>query len=293
MTIVEVIVPVFNDQIRLNLLLASLARQTLDPSLFAVTIVDNGSENPVVIPSSLPFSCKLIFCSAPGSYAARNAAWPAAQAPWIAFTDADCLPETTWLEAGIKATRTSENGRFPRLLAGRIEIIPSSCTDPTPADLLEVYFGMPQERYVRRDGYGITANLWVETSLIKALNGFDARRKSGSDRDLCLRANQLGVKVGYMQACSLYHPARSCEALAVKARRLIGGRVDAAGSNFYLRLMALLMHLRPVLREAWVCLHLPLPLIKRLQMLRLLFVLRMVAVREWFFVVFRSVSTQR
>lgn len=293
MIAIEVIVPVFNDQIRLNLLLASLARQTLDPNLFAVTVVDNGSQFPVVIPSGLPFSCKLIFCSTPGSYAARNAAWPAVQAPWIAFTDADCLPEKTWLEAGLKVARISENGCFPRLLAGRIEIIPSSWKDPTPADLLEVYFGMPQERYVRRGGYGITANLWVETSLIKALDGFDARRKSGSDRDFCLRANRLGVKVGYMQACSLYHPARSCEELAVKARRLIGGRVDAAGSNFYRRFMALLLHLRPILREGWVCLRLPLPLVKRLQVLRLLFVLRMVAVREWSFLVFRSVATQR
>ena len=99
MTEVEVIVPVFNDQIRLNHLLESLALQTLDPNLFIVTIVDNGSESPIVIPGSLPYSCKLISCSIPGSYAARNAAWPARAL--IAFTDADCLP-ATWLEAGLK-----------------------------------------------------------------------------------------------------------------------------------------------------------------------------------------------
>ena len=293
MIAVEVIVPVFNDQNRLNLLLQALALQTVDPNLFAVTVVDNGSEFPVVIPCDLPFSCKLIFCSTPGSYAARNAAWPAVQAPWIAFTDADCLPETTWLEAGLKATRAKENGHFPRLLAGKIEIIPSSWKDPTPADLLELYFGMPQERYVRCGGYGITANLWVETSLLKSLHGFDSRRKSGSDRDFCLRANQLGVRVSYMQSCLLHHPARSREELALKARRLVGGRVDAAGSNFCRRLMALLMHLRPILRESWVCFRLPLPWVKRLQVLCLMFVLRMVAVREWFILVFRSMPTQR
>ena len=293
MIAVEVIVPVFNDQDRLNRLLKSLAQQTLDPNLFAVTIVDNGSEFPTVIPVGLPFSCKLIFCFTPGSYAARNAAWPAAQAPWIAFTDADCLPETTWLESGLKATRVEMNGHLPRLLAGRIEIIPSSRTEPTPADLLEVYFGMPQERYVRCGGYGITANLWVETSLLKALGGFDARRKSGSDRDFCLRASQLGVRVGYLQACSLNHPARSRGELALKARRLIGGRVDAAGSNLYRRFMALLLHLRPIIREGWECSNLPLPLLKRLRVFFLMFVLRMVAIHEWYMLVFRSASTQR
>ena len=45
MTAVEVIVPVFNDQFRLNCLLKSLAEQTLDPDLFSVTVVDNGSES--------------------------------------------------------------------------------------------------------------------------------------------------------------------------------------------------------------------------------------------------------
>ena len=129
--------------------------------------------------------------------------------------------------------------------------------------------------------------------MLKALLCFDAGRKSGSDRDFCLRATQLGVKVGYMQACSLHHPARSYEELALKSRRLIGGRVDAAGSNFFRRFMALLLHLRPILREGWVCFYLPLPLVKRLQMLYLMIVLRMVAVREWFILVFRSVSTQR
>ena len=293
MTAVEVIVPVFNDQNRLNRLLKLLALQTLDPNLFAVTVVDNGSQVPVVIPGSLPFFCRLIFCPTPGSYAARNSAWPAVQAPWIAFTDADCLPEATWLEAGLKATRAEENGHLPRLLAGRIDILPSSLEDPTPADLLEVYFGMPQERYVRSGGYGITANLWVETSLLKALKGFDARRKSGSDRDFCLRAKKLGVNVGYMHACSLLHPARSREELVLKARRLIGGRVDAAGSNFYRRFMALLLHLRPILREGWVCFRLSLPWLKRLQMFCLMFNLRMVAVREWFALVFCSIPTQR
>ncbi|WP_392346894.1 glycosyltransferase family 2 protein [Parasynechococcus sp.] len=293
MTAVEVIIPVFNDKNRLNYLLTSLAHQTLEPHLFSVIVVDNGSDSPVVIPVGLPFFCRLMFCSSPGSYAARNVAWPAVQAPWIAFTDSDCLPENTWLEAGLEATRVAENGRFPRLLAGRIEMIPSSRQAATSADLLEIYFGMPQERYVRCGGYGITANLWIETSLLKALGGFDARRKSGSDRDFCLRANQLGVKVVYVQSCSLRHPARSRDELAVKARRLIGGRVDAAGSNFARRFVALLMHLKPLLRESWVCWFLPLPLLKRLQMLYLMFVLRIVAMHEWCILVLRSTSSHR
>ena len=90
----KVIIPVFNDQSRLNRLLALLSEQTLPPSLFSVTVVDNGSDSPVVLPEGLPFHCRLMLCSKHGSYAARNVAWPNTQAPWVAFTDSDCLPDT-------------------------------------------------------------------------------------------------------------------------------------------------------------------------------------------------------
>lgn len=293
MTSVDVVVPVFNDQIRLNRLLASLARQTLSPLSFGVIVVDNGSEVPVTLPDGLPFDCRLIFCAAPGSYAARNLAWPLSNAPWIAFTDSDCLPDDTWLEAGLKAAHGQADGVLPRLLAGRIQMIPSSDQALTSADLLELSFGMNQERYVRSGGYGITANLWVERSLLELLDGFNALRKSGSDRDFCLRASQYGVKVFYVEGCSLRHPARSQQELELKARRLIGGRVDAAGPKFVSRLLALVMHTRPLLREGWVCLWLPLPWMDRCRMLRLMLHLRLIAMSEWFSLVFLSSLSQR
>ena len=293
MTSVEVIIPVFNDQSRLNRLLALLSEQTLPPSLFSVTVVDNGSDSPVVLPEGLPFHCRLMLCSKHGSYAARNVAWPNTQAPWVAFTDSDCLPEITWLETGLQATRVLVDGQFPRLLAGRIRMVPSSYQVQSPADLLEIYFGMPQARYVRRGGYGITANLWVETSLLHALGGFDSLRKSGADRDFCLRAKKLGVSVLYNDKSSVCHPARSRDELAVKARRLIGGRIDAAGPSFIWRLAALIMHLRPLIRESWVCLYLSIPWSQRLQILRLMIDLRLVAVHEWYLLVFSSPSFKR
>ena len=61
-----------------------------------------------------------MFCSKHGSYAARNVAWPNTQAPWVAFTDSDCLPEITWLESGLQATRTLVDVNSC-LLAGRID----------------------------------------------------------------------------------------------------------------------------------------------------------------------------
>ena len=126
-----------------------------------------------------------------------------------------------------------------------------------------------------------------------ALGGFDSLRKSGADRDFCLRAKKLGVNVLYNEKSSVSHPARSRDELAVKARRLIGGRIDAAGPRLTWRLAALIMHLRPLIRESWVCLYLSIPWSQRLQILRLMIDLRLVAVHEWYLLVFSSSSFKR
>ena len=172
-------------------------------------------------------------------------------------------------------------------------MVPSSYEVQSPADLLEVNFGMPQKRYVRTGGYGITANLWVETSLLHVLGGFDSLRRSGADRDFCLRAKKLGVSVFYNDKSSVFHSARSREELAVKARRLIGGRIDAAGPKLVWRLVALIMHLKPLIREGWGCLFLSISWSQRLQVLRLMIFLRLVAVHEWCLLVFSPSSVKR
>ena len=103
-----------------------------------------------------------------------------------------------------------------------------------------------------------------------------------------MRAKKLGVNVLYNDKSSVCHPARSRDELAVKARRLIGGRIDAAGPAFAWRFAALMMHLRPPIRESWVCLCLSIRLSQRLQILRLMIDLRLVAVQEWCLLVFSS-----
>jgi glycosyltransferase involved in cell wall biosynthesis len=292
-TVVDVVVPVFNDQVRLLLLLEALGRQTLPATAFRVTVVDNGSIPAIRLPA-VPFACEPLHCARPGSYAARNAAWPRTKAAWVAFTDSDCLPEPDWLERGLAATRTMDaDGDAPRLLAGAITMVPSRPEAPTAADLLELHFGMQQEHYVSAGGFGITANLWVERQLLEQLQGFDATRKSGADRDFCLRARAAGFRVRYVPDCRISHPARSCRELTAKARRLIGGRVDGAGSGLPCRLLALALHTKPLLREGWVTLRLPLPMRDRWSILRLQLVLRAVAAREWVALVFGGKDSLR
>ena len=285
--LVDVVIPVFNDAERLRHCLQALARQTLTADSFAVWVVDNNSDPPLQL-APQPFGLSLRRCMEPGSYAARNVVLPELSAPWVAFTDADCLPADDWLEQGLQAASHSQG-----LLAGAIRMVPSRPEQPSLADRLEIAFGMRQDHYVRQGGFGITANLWVQRPLLEGLGPFDAQRKSGADREFCLRARAAGIPVTYGPQCLVTHPARSEAELYQKARRLIGGRVDAAGGQPHRQLLALVLHSKPLLREWRLTLTMPLPWPTRLAMMQLLLQLRLAAAREWLRLVLARQASQR
>lgn len=139
---VEVIIPVFNDPERLNLCLLDLAQQSVSADRFAVTVVDNGSDQLPQLPP-LPYAVRLLQCLQQGSYAARNTAIAASSTPLLAFTDADCRPSPTWIETGLAQAESFH------LLAGAIRMRPCSAVTPSAADRYELLFGMQQQHYVR------------------------------------------------------------------------------------------------------------------------------------------------
>lgn len=271
---VEVIIPVFNDAECLQLCLAALAHQAIPADRFVVTVVDNGSDQPLELPQ-LPYTARLLRCPQPGSYAARNTAIAASQAELMAFTDADCLPAPDWLAQGLRLADAHT------LLAGAIRIRPSDAAVPTPADRYELLFGMQQQHYVQAGGFGITANLWVPRRLLEQIGPFNAALKSGGDREFCLRARHQGWPLLYAAGCVVEHPARCSEQLVAKARRLVGGRLDRAGQDPALRLLALLLHLKPMLREVLIAMRAPMACQDKARLLTLVLRLRLVAVAEW------------
>lgn len=273
---VSVVIPVFNDPLRLGLCLDALERQSLPAAAMQVVVVDNGSRPELQLP---PRSYRLVLlrCLEPGSYAARNLALQHCQAPVIAFTDADCRPQPRWLEEGLTALER----QGVELVAGAVILAPSSADQPTAADLVEQTFAFRQERYVARGAYGATANLFVRREVLERLGGFDQRRKSGADREFGERARAAGDRIGYAAQAVVVHPARDRRELLHKARRVMGGRLDGVGPHPLLRLRELLLHLRPLLREVWVAVLLPIPPARRLAMLALLLRCRGEAVLEW------------
>ena len=104
----SVVVPVRNGGADLQRLLEALRRQTIPTSRFELVIGDDGStdgstddverEPWVVVTRGRPMN----------SYAARNRAVAASDAPILAFCDADCVPEPEWLEEGLRALESAD-----------------------------------------------------------------------------------------------------------------------------------------------------------------------------------------
>ena len=108
---VSVIIPVYNDGERLRSCLQALAQQTYPTDCYEVIVVDNGSDARANIQGIVQQFEGTIseFESTPGSYAARNKGISIAKGEIIAFTDADCIPTSNWIEKGVAHLQETVN----------------------------------------------------------------------------------------------------------------------------------------------------------------------------------------
>ena len=97
--VVSVVVPFHNSERHIADCIESLLAQRGVGGAFEVLLVDNGSsDDSASIAARYPDLIALEE-STPGAYAARNTGIRQARAPLIAFTDADCVVATDWLQA--------------------------------------------------------------------------------------------------------------------------------------------------------------------------------------------------
>ncbi len=229
--LIDVIVPVKNDWNGLQRTVAALERQDLDRSLWSLTIVDNGSAKPPAAPLQIPENATFIQETAPGSYSARNLGIRSSISPYLAFTDAGCIPEPKWLTTGL-AVLTGGNRR----VAGRVRVF-SEATSPSFPERYEILYAFDQQRYVRR-GVAATANFFARREHFDHVGVFDASLLSGGDFEWNHRASRAGIPIIFSSATVVWHPARSTlDELLEKDARVWSGKL-AFGE--YSRLILLL-----------------------------------------------------
>ena len=242
--LVSVIIPVYNDAERLSLCLKALEQQTY--TSYEVIVVDNGSRDDSAETVCRSFE-NVTFTTQlkQGSYAARNKGLSFAEGEIIAFTDSDCIPEPTWLERGVERFLVTENCG---LVAGRVCIFPKDPNQPTTAELYEMFLAFPQERYIKSDNYGATANVFTSRAVLNKVGLFNDSLQSGGDMEWGNRVASEGFTLIYAENACIHHPARRTLAeLRKKARRIIGGhyKIDNRTSTLWRYLTG---YLRPPIR---------------------------------------------
>lgn len=219
---VTVIVPVYNDAERLRTCLQLIAEQDYE-YLTAVIVVDNASSvdlRPALPPADPRFT--LIREERKGSYAARNAAIPLVDTAYVAFTDADCRPRSTWLSAAIRRLRAPDK---PDAVGGRIHLVFRDGDDAvTGPELYEAEHEFDQRQFVEALGFAATANLVVPAGTLAAVGPFNADLQSGGDDEWGHRLREAGGRMVYADDAIVDHPARSSwSELTTKSVRVAEG----------------------------------------------------------------------
>jgi glycosyltransferase involved in cell wall biosynthesis len=225
--LVSVVVSTHNRPTRLVALLDSLAAQSLDPAVFEVIVVDDGSDPSTsfvldehrarAVYLLRPMRCEV--SSGPAS--GRNHGWRHARAPLVAFTDDDCVADRDWLSAALAVA-----ARHPGAVVQGV-------TQPDPAasggDGLRT-------RSVRVDTLGPqyeTCNIFYPRAALEALGGFDESyglRPAAEDTDLAWRAIAAGHRTVLAPEARVFHAVEHVGvlgALAVATRWSAAMRVFA------------------------------------------------------------------
>lgn len=224
--LVSVIIPVFNDEVGLQLCLDALAGQTYPRSRYEIIVVDNGSDDIYAIKSWVDAHENLTLAheATPGSYAARNRGIALARGDVLAFTDADCIPDDGWLMAGVTSLTASPNAG---LVGGQIQTFLQNPGRPTAVELYESIRALPQQEFIHLGHFAATANLFTYRQVFDIVGLFDSSLKSSGDLEWGQRVYQAGYSQAYSEAAIVRHPVHtSLRSFCTRTQRVMGGRYD-------------------------------------------------------------------
>lgn len=195
----SVIMPVFNGSRFLKDALSALRHQSMDPKLFELIAVDDGSTDHslellhALARENKSFTFKILTQSNKGVSAARNAGVAAAKGVYIAFFDQDAQPDENWLELGMRHFEED-----PELAMVEGAVIPIHNFEPTPfTHILKNETG----------GRYLTTNTIFNRKAFESVGGFDERFPYYiEDTDLAYTLIENGLKIRWCPDVIMRHP---------------------------------------------------------------------------------------
>ena len=214
---VSVIVAARNGAAFLPFLFNALSQQTAPSTCFELIVVDDGSDDET---AELVRSCAFARLVQPSGHvglpAARNLGIREARGQIVALTDADCIPEPTWVMDGLASFASDEVD----MIAGGITVPLGE--RPSIATLLDSSRFFDQERAIER-GFGISGPTSGCDEGVRTRRMFNEQLAAygGDDDDFGQRATAAGSRLAYAPDVNVFHPPRQRgRDLARKAYRL-------------------------------------------------------------------------
>ncbi len=198
--LVSVIIPHYNDLDHLERCLESLRRQILPRKRFEIIVADNNSVGGVRAVEHIAGDAVVVPAPEQGAGPARNAGVAVARGTVLAFIDSDCLADENWLLQGISALE-----RFD-YVGGQVITKIGQPREVTPAEAVEAVFAFNFKKYIEKDRFSGSGNLFVPKAIFGHVGGF--RAGVSEDIDWCRRANALGFRLGYAERAIVFHSAR-------------------------------------------------------------------------------------
>jgi len=227
---VSVIIPVYNDPERLRICLQALEEQTYPKNAYEVIVVDNGSDEsiePIVAGfNQVKASSET---SQRGPCVARNKGLSLARGGVIAFTDADCIPASDWIEKGVvNLLRIPNCG----IVGGRIDMFFKDPDRPTVAELYDSIMHLNQKMYIEKSDFGATANLFTYKHIFDRVGNFDRDVGMSDDKEWGQRVAAFRYPLIYADDVRVAHPAiYSFDQLHQKIKRIVRGNAKLESKN--------------------------------------------------------------
>jgi GT2 family glycosyltransferase len=188
---VSVVIPHYNDLDNLVHCLASLRRQDWPADRFEILVADNNSMCGVAAVRAAASDVRVVQAAEQGAGPARNAGAVAAHGEVFAFLDADAVAEPRWLAAGVAALQAFD------YVGGCVVVTTRAPSRLSSAEAYEAVFAYDFRKYIERERYSGTGNLFVPRVVFERVGGF--RTGVAEDMDWCWRANALGYRIGYAE----------------------------------------------------------------------------------------------
>ena len=194
-----VIIPHYNDVVRLDRCLASLTGGDLRG--VDIVVVDNGSSQSLeALRVAFPM-VRFFIEPEKGAAAARNRGVRETTAPVLLFIDADCLAAPDWLAMARRVQPRAD------LIGGRVDVFDETPPPRSGAEAFETIFAFNFRNYIEVQGFTGAGNLVTRRDVFEDVGGFV--NGVSEDRDWSMRAVAKGYRLTYEDDLVVSHPSRS------------------------------------------------------------------------------------